>query len=56
MAKVAVLGGLLCTVGITSALVIRWDSVTLESELGHMITIGEFAIVFPKPLHSIEDK
>lgn len=47
---VAILEGLLCTVGITSLVAMRCESVMLPSELGHMMTISVLAIVFPKPL------
>ena len=43
-------GGLLSTVGMTSAGAMRCESVTEPSELFHMMTIGVFAICFPKPL------
>ena len=48
--KVATRGGLATTVGITSADVLRWERVMEPSELGHIMTIGEFAIVLPNPL------
>jgi hypothetical protein len=49
--SVAVRGGLGSTVGITSAGALRCESVKVPSELLHMMTIGVFAIVEPKPLH-----
>jgi hypothetical protein len=49
---VAILGGSLTTVGITSADVSRCDSVIVPSELGHMMTMGECAMVLPKPLQA----
>lgn len=48
---VAILEGLLCTVGMTSLVAMRCERVMLPSELGHMITISVLAIVFPKPLY-----
>ena len=43
-------GGDESTVGITSPGALRCESVMLPSELGHMMTIGVFAIWVPNPL------
>lgn len=51
--RLATLGGLLTTLGVISPDALRWDSVIEESELAHIIIIGELAIVFPKPLDSV---
>lgn len=50
MSVVALRGGLLTTVGMTSAEAMRCESVMEPSELFHMMTIGVFAICVPKPL------
>ena len=50
MSSAAVRGGFGSTVGMTSEGAIRCESVTEPSELFHMMTIGVFAICFPKPL------
>lgn len=47
---VATRGGLGSTVGITSEGAFRCDSVMVPSLFGHMMTMGVFAIVDPKPL------
>ena len=47
---VATRGGLESTVGMTSPGAVRCESVKLPSELCHMMTMGVFAIVEPKPL------
>jgi hypothetical protein len=47
---VATLAGLESTVGITSDDAFRCDSVMLLSELGHIMTIGVFAIWVPNPM------
>ena len=43
-------GGFESTVGITSPGAVRCESVILPSELGHIMTMGVFAMVDPKPL------
>ena len=48
--RVAVLGGLETTVGITSDEACRWESVMEPSVLGQRITMGVLAIWPPKPL------
>lgn len=48
--KFATRGGSATTVGITSAEAMRWERVMLSSEFGHIMTMGEFAIVLPNPL------
>lgn len=49
---VAVRGGALSTVGITSPGALRGESVTVPSEFGHMMTMGVLAICAPKPLRN----
>jgi len=48
--KFATRGGSATTVGITLPEAMRWERVILSSEFGHIMTIGEFAIVLPNPL------
>lgn len=50
MFKFAIRGGALSTIGIKYACAILWLNVTLPSALGHIITMGELAIVLPKPM------
>ena len=51
-ASVAARGGFGSTVGMTSWGAFRWESVMEPSEFGHIITMGEFAICWPKPLRN----
>ena len=53
VSRVATRGGLDTTVGITSDDACRWERVMLPSELDHIMTIGELAIVCPKPLSRV---
>ena len=47
-------GGLDATVGITSPDASRCERVIELSELGHIMTMGEFAIVLPNPLENTQ--
>jgi hypothetical protein len=51
--KVATLGGLGSTVGMTSDGAFRCDMVTEPLEFGHMMTIGVFSMAEPNPLNKI---
>lgn len=48
----AILGGLLCTVGMECPVDVRCESVMLPSEFGHIMTMGVLAIVLPNPLYT----
>jgi hypothetical protein len=51
--KLAMRGGFATTVGVASEDAKRCESVMESSELDHIMTIGEFAIVLPNPLQKI---
>ncbi len=50
LSRLATRGGFDTTVGMLSVGDCRWERVMLSSELDHIMTIGELAMVCPKPL------
>ena len=48
--RLASLAGLESTVGVNSPEAVRWLSVALPSLLGQIMTMGELAMVLPKPI------
>lgn len=53
-ATLAMRGGAATGEGSTSAGAMRWERVMLASGLGQRMTMGELAIVLPKPLRGNE--